>query len=118
MQASATQPFGVIQQPQAAAVPPPMPGMAPTPPPIVPIPDIKLFIAIGGQQYGPYGMDLCRQMVTSGQLTPQSMVWMEGLPAWTQAGQVPALQPLFAPPASPSMPPLPPIGGPTPPPIG
>ena len=118
VQASATQPFGVIQQPQAAAVPPPMPGMAPTPPPIVPIPDIKLFIAIGGQQYGPYDMDLCRQMVTSGQLTPQSMVWMEGLPAWTQAGQVPALQPLFAPPASPSMPPLPPIGGPTPPPIG
>ncbi len=97
-----------------SAVPPAIPGMASTPPPIMSASDIKLFIAVGGQQYGPYGMDLCRQMVTSGQLTPQSTVWMEGLPAWTQAGLVPALQPLFAP----SMPPLPTMGGPTPPPLG
>ncbi len=102
---------------QHTTTPPPMPGMTPTPPPVVPVPDIKLFIAVGGQQYGPYGMDLCKQMVTNGQLTPQSLVWMEGLSAWTQAGQVPALQILFVPPVTPTMPPLPPMGPPTPPPM-
>ncbi len=104
-------------QPQAGpAVPPPMPGAAPVPPPIVPQPEIKLFIAVAGQQYGPYNMDMCKQMVQGGQLTPQSMVWMEGMPAWAPASQVPALQALFAP-AAPAMPPLPPTGGPTPPPM-
>ena len=103
--------------PQAGpAVPPPMPGTAPVPPPVAPQPEIKLFIAVGGQQYGPYNMDMCKQMVQSGQLTPQSMVWMEGMPAWAPANQVPALQTLFAP-ATPAMPPLPPTGGPTPPPM-
>ncbi len=104
-------------QPQAGpAVPPPIPGSAPVPPPVAPQPEIKLFIAVGGQQYGPYNMDMCKQMVQGGQLTPQSMVWMEGMPAWSPASQVPALQALFAP-ATPAMPPLPPTGGPTPPPM-
>ena len=97
-------------QSQVTVAPPPMPVGASIPPPIAPAPDIKLFIAVAGQQYGPYGMELCRQMVKGGQLTPQSMVWMEGLPAWTMAGQVAALLPLFAPPAPSAMPPLPPIG--------
>ena len=83
----------------------------------LPIKDyIKLFLAVGGQQYGPYGMDMCRTMVQGGQLTPQTMVWMEGLPAWTPAMQVPALQPLFAPPA-PGVPPFPPTSGTMPPPL-
>ena len=70
-------------QPQAGpAVPPPMPGAAPVPPPIVPQSEIKLFIAVAGQQYGPYNMDMCKQMVQGGQLTPQSMVWMEGMPLY------------------------------------
>ena len=110
-------------QPEAApmpqsgpAVPPPMPGAAPVPPPIAPQPEIKLFIAVAGQQYGPYNMDMCKQMVQGGQLTPQSMVWMEGMPAWAPASQVPVLQALFAP-SAPAMPPLPPTGGPTPPPM-
>lgn len=104
-------------QPQAGpAVPPPMPGAAPVPPPIAPQPEIKLFIAVAGQQYGPYNMDMCKQMVQGGQLTPQSMVWMEGMTAWSPASQVPALQALFAP-ASSGMPPLPPTGAPTPPPM-
>ena len=64
---------------------------------------------------GPYNMDMCKQMVTNRQLTPQSMVWMEGMPSWTPAGNVPVLQPLFAPPAASGMPPIPPVGGSVPP---
>ena len=94
---------------------PPTFGGAPVPPPVTPA--ISLFIAVGGQQYGPYNMDMCRQMVAGGQLTPQTMVWMEGLPAWAPAGTVPVLQALFAPPVAPSMPPLPPTNGSVPPPL-
>lgn len=86
----------------------------PLPPPIPQAP-ISLFMAVGGQQYGPYNMDMCKQMVAGGQLTPQSMVWMEGMPAWAAAGTVPALQSLFAPPVPPSMPPVPPTGSVPPP---
>ncbi len=109
------QPVSPVTPPVSPVAPPPVGGV--TPPPMTPQPEIKLFLAVGGQQYGPYGMDMCRQMVQGGQLTPQSMVWMEGMPAWAPAAQVPALQALFAPPAAPGMPPLPPMGGPTPPPM-
>lgn len=95
---------------------PPVVNTAPTPPPVNP--QINLFLAIGGQQYGPYNMDICKQLVQNGQLTPQTMVWMEGMATWSPAGQVTALQTLFAPPAIPGMPPMPPMGGPTPPPMG
>ena len=93
----------------------------PPPPPPVPEPQINLnlFLSVAGQSYGPYNYATCKQYVQSGQLTAQSMVWMEGMPAWAPAGQVPALQALFAPPpAMPGHPTPPPMGGPTPPPMG
>ena len=80
-------------------------------------PVISLYIGMGTQQYGPYNYDSCKQMVAAGQLTPQTMVWMEGMPAWAPASTVPVLQPLFAPPVTPQMPPMPPTGGVVPPPI-
>lgn len=117
--AQAQQVAAPAQQPASGMpTPPPMPGGAPLPPPVIPQPEIKLFLSVAGQQYGPYNMDMCKQLVQGGQLTAQSMVWMEGMQAWSAAGQVPALQVLFAPPAAmPGMPPMPPTGGPTPPPM-
>ena len=88
-------------------------GNTSVPPPIIPQADISVFVAVSGQQYGPYTLYACKQMVQQGQLNPQSLVWMEGLSAWTPANQVPVLQPLFAP----TMPPLPPTNGSIPPPI-
>ena len=70
---------------------------------------------VGGQQYGPYDYATCKQFVQGGQLNQQTMVWMQGMPAWTPAGQVPELQSLFAPQMPPQMPPIP--GGMTPPPM-
>ena len=99
-------------------VPPPPPtgglGMTPPPPPSVE-PQIQLMMFVGGQQYGPYDYATCKQFVQGGQLTQQTMVWMQGMPAWTPAGQVPELQGLFAPQMPPQMPPIP--GGMTPPPM-
>lgn len=97
-------------------MPPTMGGM-PTPPPMQPAePEVQLFLFIGGQQYGPYDWKTCKQFVPTGQLTPQTMVWEQGMAAWTPAGQVPKLAALFAP-VAPSTPPMPPMGGPTPPPM-
>ena len=109
-----------IQSPSVGSMPPPPPAMgAVTPPPMMPAePTIQLFLYIGGQQYGPYDWQMCKQFVTTGQLTSQTMVWEQGMAAWTPAGQVAKLQALFAPaPPAPNMPPMPPTGGVTPPPM-
>ncbi|MGL5958273.1 MAG: DUF4339 domain-containing protein, partial [Phocaeicola sp.] len=111
-------------QPISPTVAPPTMPIGPSPlgavpPPFVPQqPTINLFLSVGGQQYGPYNYSQCVDFVASRQLTPQSMVWMEGLPAWSLASQVPVLQPLFAPlVTAPGMPPMPPTGGSMPPPM-
>lgn len=92
----------------SAPTPPPMPGAAPS---------TLYTVAINGQQYGPYNYAQMGDMVRNGQINAQTFVWAQGMPQWTPAGQVPELQPLFAPPAGPATPPPPPGGGMTPPPL-
>ncbi len=103
-----------VQQP-GAAIPPPIPGAVP--PPIMPPADpvIALHMNVGGQAYGPYDWQTCKQFTTTKQLTEQTMVWMQGMPSWLPAGQVDVLKPLFAPAPPPMTPPMP--GGATPPPM-
>ena len=79
----------------------------------MPDPVIALYWNINGQNYGPYDWATCKQMAANKQFTEQSMVWMDGMPAWAPAGQVEILKPLFAPAMPPAMPPIP--GGATPP---
>jgi membrane protease subunit (stomatin/prohibitin family) len=76
--------------------PPPIPQ---TPPPV------QFFVAINGQQQGPFNIAQLTQMATNGQFTRESLVWMQGMSGWTQAGQVQVLSSVFA--AVP--PPLPPM---------
>lgn len=52
---------------------------------------MKFWAMINGVQVGP--MD-GRQLLACG-LTPQTMVWYEGLPQWVPASTVPELAPLF-----------------------
>lgn len=94
---------------------PPIVDEGPLPPPVCE--DIKLYIAVGVKRYGPYNMEQCQQLVEGGQLTQRSKVWKEGMASWAPASEVEELQPLFAPPAIPGMPPLPPSDGSTPPPL-
>ena len=89
---------------------PPMPGMMPPVPPApVAEPQVQMYLHIAGQQYGPYDYGTLKQFVTTGQLTAQTLVWQQGMTAWTAAGEVRELQALFAPvpPAIPQMPPIP-----------
>lgn len=94
---------------------PPMPGVAPTPPPMpMADPQVQMYLHIAGQQYGPYDYATLRQLTTTGQLTAQTMVWQQGMPAWAAAGDVLELKALFAP-VPPPMPQMPPIPGGMPP---
>lgn len=102
--------------------PPVMPTFGPAmPPPLTPSePQVQLFLNIAGQNYGPYDWATCKVLRQNNQLTPETMVWEQGMATWTPAGQVPKLASLFAPavpPTVPNMPPLPPTGA-TPPPMG
>ena len=73
------------------------------------------YYSRGGQQAGPVTTDQLRQMVASGQLTPQDLVWADGMANWQPLGTVPQLgaagapmpQPGFAPPGAPYAGPIP-----------
>jgi hypothetical protein len=95
--------FGNMQQPgqQAAPQAAPPPGGPPALPQAA-----AYYVALGGQQAGPFDMAALQQHVKSGQLSRDTLVWKEGMAAWTAAAQVPDLSGLFG--AAP--PPLPPSG--------
>ena len=87
------------QQAAPAAGPPPLPGQ-------------KMFhVDHGGNPGGPYNMAQMQQGIQGGQVTGQTLVWSQGMAAWSPAQTVPELQALFAAP-----PPMPPTSA-TPPPV-
>lgn len=67
--------FNSQAQPQAT------PGIAPPPLP----PHVQYFVALNGQQAGPFDMVALQQMAQSGQLTRETLVWKQGMPAWAAA---------------------------------
>jgi membrane protease subunit (stomatin/prohibitin family) len=75
---------------------------APAAPP--PLPTAEWYIGVNGQQQGPFDLNGLASQVSSGGLTRDTLVWKNGMAAWTAAGQVPELGGAFA--AVP--PPLPP----------
>jgi membrane protease subunit (stomatin/prohibitin family) len=68
-------------------------GDSPAPPPLPP--QIQFYVAVNGQQSGPFDAAVLQQMVQSGQLNRESLVWKQGMPSWLAAGQVQDLT-LFA----------------------
>ena len=94
------------QAPQQAA---PAPVAAPAPPPL---PGQTMYhVDHNGQPGGPYNMAQMQSGIQSGQVTGQTLVWAQGMAAWSPAQSVPELQAMFAAP-----PPMPPTN-PTPPPV-
>jgi membrane protease subunit (stomatin/prohibitin family) len=72
--------------------PPPLPGAS------------MYWLAIEGQQTGPFSFELLMQKAQAGQLKADTLVWTQGMPSWAAASTVPALTAIFG--AAP--PPLPP----------
>ncbi len=63
--------------------PPPLPGA------------VQFFVAIGGQQSGPFNEQALAQMAQEGKLTRETLAWKQGMAQWTPAGQVPEISRLF-----------------------
>ena len=80
---------GGAPQQAAAPQPPPMPG----PPPIPAA--VQMFVAINGQQTGPFDIPALQQMAMGGQLTRETLVWKQGMAAWSPAGTVAEMAPVF-----------------------
>lgn len=62
----------------------------PPPPPIV-----QFYVAVNGQQTGPFNLQQLQTMAMQGQLTRQSTVWKQGLANWIAAETQPELAGLF-----------------------
>jgi membrane protease subunit (stomatin/prohibitin family) len=69
---------------QGSGGPPPLPGSG-----------AQFFVAVNGQQQGPYTLTVLQQMVQQGTLTRDSLVWRQGLAAWVKAGDASELNALF-----------------------
>lgn len=96
--AMANQMTNQMQQPGAQAAPagpPPLPGAQ------------TFHVDMGGQSQGPFTVAQIQSGVANGQVSPTSLVWTAGMPAWVAAETVPTLQALFRAP-----PPLPPAAPP------
>jgi hypothetical protein len=82
---------GVLQQPgqvgpgigSPPGAPPPIPGTA------------SFFIAVNGQQSGPFDLAALRGQVSGGGLTRDTLVWKQGMSAWGKAAEQADLAPLF-----------------------
>ncbi len=83
----------------AGAAPPPLPGQ------------VLYHVDAGGQPGGPYSLQQMQAGIAGGQIVGATLVWCQGMAAWSDAQSVPALQVFFSAP-----PPLPPSAS-TPPPM-
>lgn len=76
----------------------------PTPPPLPTA--VSYYVALNGQQAGPFDMPKLQQMAAQGTLTRQTLVWTNGMAGWTAAGDVAELGCLFATNTPPPLPPM------------
>jgi membrane protease subunit (stomatin/prohibitin family) len=73
------------------SAPPPLPGKT------------SYFLALDGQQAGPFDLTALAEQISAGKLTRETLAWKNGMGQWTPAGLVTELAGLFAnvPPAMP-----------------
>jgi hypothetical protein len=69
---------------QSAAAPPPIPG------PVV------YYVAIDGQQQGPFDRSVVEQKIKTGEINRTTLVWHADLAGWTPAENVAELSGTFA----------------------
>lgn len=84
-----------LARPPQPAAPAPQPAPPPMAPPPLPT-ATSYFVALNGQQAGPFPMADLQQQIQGGQLTRATLVWAQGMAKWTPAGEVAELTSLFA----------------------
>ncbi len=63
-----------------------------TPPPV---PVIGYHVAVNGKPTGPYDVSTLEQMVANQQISAETLVWKNGMPAWSRVDAVDELKNLF-----------------------
>jgi membrane protease subunit (stomatin/prohibitin family) len=71
------------QNPNNNQSPPPIPGVA------------QYFIAVNGQQQGPYSLQALQQMIQQSSIQRETLVWKQGMPSWTKAVDVTEINSFF-----------------------
>jgi len=74
-----------VAQPPPAVPPPPLPGQG-----------VQFYVAANNQQTGPFDLAALQRKAEAGELRGDTLVWRQGLAAWTPAGQVTELSALLA----------------------
>ncbi len=69
---------------------------APQGPPPVPGAQAQFFIAVAGQQQGPFSSQTLQQMLQQGSFTRDTLVWKQGMANWIKASDDTELSTLFA----------------------
>lgn len=77
----------MMQQTMASACPPPLPAQ--------PV-EVPVYFAIGGQQSGPFPMSQIPALISSGQVTRETLFWHQGQAGWQPVSTSPMLMRLFA----------------------
>lgn len=90
------QQFGQAINPANAPVAGPQTAGPPTagPPPIPSA--VAYFVVLDGRQAGPFDLEKLRENAAGGKINRQTLVWTQGMPQWTAAGDVAELGTLFA----------------------
>lgn len=83
----------------------------PPPPPVYEVPRefSPVYIAVDGSQFGPFGEDEFAEMISTGSVTPETLVFVDGMSDWEPAHQVSQISGMFAMGAIDSIPPPPPL---------
>lgn len=63
---------------------------------VPPVPQKKYFVGIDNAPVGPLDADELKQKIALGQVTPESLVWYQGLPGWAQAKTLSEVNILFS----------------------
>jgi hypothetical protein len=62
-----------------------------------PIPQSTMYyVAVNGQQTGPFQIDALRKNVVDGSPTRETLVWHDGMAQWASASELPDIAKLFA----------------------
>lgn len=91
---------GTMNSAMAGATSQPNAGMT-----LPPIPCLLFHVAVNGQKTGPFDINTLIQMIQTGQLVGESLVWKQGMPSWEKAEKVDEIKNLF----TNGMPPIPPL---------
>ena len=60
-----------------------------------PLPVVQYYIAVDGEQSGPFTMKALKDMATDGTIAKDMLVWKEGMDSWEEAADVVEFQALF-----------------------